>query len=154
MQFLKLYLRLCDKIPRDAVAHMGFRVGNGVIYHIVKRPGGIHVAAARCDECLFYKLMTRSYVLGTPMIIDGRLRVIVADTHAVRRLLGEHVSQVIKAEPLSPADVTLTKRQREVLSALANGHNISSAARESAVSKVAVYKTFKKTLRKLTLLIS
>jgi hypothetical protein len=42
------------------------------------------------------------------MIIDGRLRVVVADTHAVRRLLGEHVSQVIKAEPLSPADVTLT----------------------------------------------
>jgi hypothetical protein len=154
VKFLKLYLRLCDKIPRDAVAHLGFRVGNGVIYHIVRRPGGIHVAAARCDECLFYKLMTRSYVLGTPMIIDGRLRVIVADTHAVRRLLGEHISQVIKAEPLSPADVTLTKRQREVLSALANGHNISSAARESAVSKVAVYKTFKKTLRKLTQLIS
>jgi len=98
--------------------------------------------------------MTRSYVLGTPIIIDGRLRVIVADTRAVRWLLGEHVSQVVKAEPLSPADVTLTKRQREVLSALANGHNISSAARESAVSKVAVYKTFKKTLRKLTQLIS
>ena len=108
MKFLKLYLRLCDKIPRDAVAHLGFRVGNGVMYHMVKRPGGIHLAAARCEECLFYKLMTRSYVLGTPMIIDGRLRVIVADTHAVRRLLGEHVSQVIKAEPLSPADVTLT----------------------------------------------
>jgi DNA-binding NarL/FixJ family response regulator len=64
--------------------------------------------------------------------------------------MGEHVSQIIKAEPLSPADVTLTKKQREVLSALADGHNISSAARESAVSKVAVYKTFKKTLRKLT----
>jgi DNA-binding NarL/FixJ family response regulator len=129
-------------------------VGNGLIYHTVKRPGGIHVAAARCDECLFYKLTTRSYVLGTPMIINGRLRVIVADTRAVKRLLGEHVSQVIKAEPLSPADATLTKRQREVLSALANGHNISSAARESTVSKVAVYKTFKKTLRKLTQLIS
>jgi len=78
----------------------------------------------------------------------------VADTNAVRWLLGEHLSRVIKAEPLSPADVTLTKRQREVLSALANGHNISSDARESAVSKVAVYKTFKKTLRKLTQLIS
>jgi hypothetical protein len=104
VKFLKLYLRLCDKIPRDAVAHLGFRVGNGVIYHIVKRPGGIHIAAARCDECLFYKLMTRSYVFGTPMIIDGRLRVIVADTHAVRRLLGEHISQVIKAEPLSRRD--------------------------------------------------
>jgi DNA-binding NarL/FixJ family response regulator len=124
------------------------------MYHMVKRPGGIHLAAARCEECLFYKLMTRSYVIGTPMIIDGRLRVIMADTHAVRRLLGEYVSQVIKAEPLSPADVTLTKRQREVLSALANGHNISSAARESAVYKVAVYKTFKKTLRRLTQLIS
>ena len=37
---------------------------------------------------------------------------------------------------------------------MANGHNISSATRESAVSKVAVYKTFKKTLRKLTQLIS
>ena len=57
--------------------------------------------------------MTRSYVLGTPMIIDGRLRLIVADTHAARRLLGEHISQVIKAEPLSQANVTLTKRQRE-----------------------------------------
>ena len=84
VKFLKLYLRLCDKISREAVAHLGFRVGNRVIYHIVKRPGGIHVAAARCEERLFYKLTTRSYVLGTPMIIDGRLRVVVADTNAVR----------------------------------------------------------------------
>jgi hypothetical protein len=126
-------------------------VGNGVIYHIVKRPGGIHIAAARCDECLFYKLMTRSYVFGTPMIIDGRLRVIVADTHAVRRPVGRTRKPSHQG---GAADVTLTKRQREVLSALANGHNISSAARESAVSKVAVYKTFKKTLQKLTQLIS
>jgi len=154
MQFLKLYLRLCDKIPRDAVVHMGFRVGNGVIYHIVRRPSGVYIAAARCEECLFYKLMTQSYVLGMPMIIDGKLRVIVADSHAVRKLLSKHASWIIKAEPLNSADVTLTKRQREILAALANGHNITSAARASAVSKVAVYKTFKKTLRKLAILTS
>jgi hypothetical protein len=154
MQFLKLYLRPCDKIPRDAVAYLGFRVGDGAIYHILRRPSGVHIAAAKCDECLFYKLMTRSYVLGTPMIVDGRLRVIVADSRAVRKLVNEHASQVVKAEPLKPADVMLTKRQREILAALANGHNISSAARASAVSKTAVHKTFRKTLRKLTLLMS
>jgi len=154
MKFLKLYLKLCDKIPRDAVSHLGFRVGNGVIFHLIKRPGGIYVASARCEECLFYKLMTRSYVLNTPTIVDGKLRVIVADNHAVRKLLTQHASQVARLEPLRSIHVTFTKKQREVLAALANGHNITSAARKYAVSKVAVYKIFKNTLRKLVILIS
>ncbi len=143
MRFLKLYLKPCDKIPRDAVSHLGFRVRNGVIYHLIKRQDGVQIVSARCDECLFYKLMTRSYVFSVPMFVDGKLRVIVADNSAIQKLLTQHASQVARVEPLRSAHITFTKKQREMLSALANGHNISSAAREYAVSKVQYIRSLK-----------
>jgi len=151
---IRLYLKGCRKLPRDAYFHLGFRINNGTIKHLVATPRGKEAIHAKCQECVFYKLLERTYVYGAPTVEDGVIKLVVSDNRAVRRILAEHYSQVIKIEPLKHAQITLTKKQRAILSALARGHNVSTLARERGVSKVAVYKLFKNALRKLAVLMS
>jgi DNA-binding CsgD family transcriptional regulator len=154
MKYLLLYLKPCEKLPRDAYAHLGFYLKNGLISHVVATKHGIRLVSARCEECIFYKLLTSTYVYGTPQISQGRLKVVAVDNRAVRRLVAQHSHQVVKVVEAGPRSLVLTERQKEVLRALADGHNISSTARMESVSKVAVYKTFKTALRKVVALLA
>lgn len=134
-------------MPPDAEAHLGFRVAPPHIYHLVKTPRGVEVVSKRCEDCVFYRLMESGYVYGAPALEGGRIKIVVRDSRATRRILAE--SQVVKIEAVRWNALVLTPTQREVLKALANGHNISSLARETAKTKAAVYKTFKKALKKI-----
>lgn len=153
MKYLILYLKPCERLPRDAYAHLGFYLKNGLISHIVATKDGLCLISARCEECIFYKLLTSTYVYGTPQIAQGRLKIVVADNRAVRRLIA-HGSQLVKIVERRPISLVLTERQKKVLRALADGRNISSTARMESVSKVAVYKTFKTALRKVVALLA
>ena len=114
---------------------------------------GAVAVSKRCDDCVFYRLMTSSYIRGTPSIDNGVIKVIIADTRGARRVLAEHRGQVISATPVKRSSLVLTYKQREVLLALANGSSISILARSSSRSKVAVYKLFRKALRKVVELV-
>ncbi|MFP3266385.1 MAG: bacteriocin [Thermoproteus sp.] len=153
MEFIRVYLRPCSALPRDAVAHLGFRVEGGRVRHIVLTARGAVAVSKRCDDCVFYRLMSSSYVRGAPSIDNGVIKVIVADTRGARRVLAEHRGQVISVTPVKRSSLVLTYKQREVLLALANGDSISILARSSSRSKVAVYKLFRKALRKVVELV-
>jgi hypothetical protein len=153
VKFLRVRLRACDALPRDALAHLGFKIEGDRVRHAVLTPRGPVTVSKKCDECIFYKLISGSYVYGAPSIHNGVIKVIVADTRPARRILAEHRQQVISVERLRPASLVLTSKQREVLSAMASGGSISLIARASSRSKVAVYKLFRKTLRKVVELI-
>lgn len=154
MKYLVLYLKPCNKMPRDAYAYLGFQMNNGKVKHLVATPRGLETVTSKCEECIFYKLASSSYVYGQPAIVEGKLKVIVADNRAVRRLISHHFSQVVKLVEMRHTGLIFTDRQREVLLSLANGHNLATVARQNNVSKVAVYKMFKTALRKLSLILA
>ena len=51
---------------------------------------GAVAVSRRCDDCVFHRLMSSSYVRGTPSIDNGIIKVIIADTRGARRVLAEH----------------------------------------------------------------
>ncbi len=153
MRFLRVRLKACNAVPRDAEAHLGFKVENGVVRHLVLTSRGPVVVSKRCEDCVFYKLASSTYVRGTPTIHNGVIKIVVADTRTARAILRQHEEQVISVEELRHTSLVLTRKQREILSALANGSTIADMARFSSRSKVAVHKIFRKALRKVVELI-
>ncbi|MEL9990598.1 MAG: bacteriocin [Thermoproteus sp.] len=153
MEFLRVRLKVCDAVPKDAISHLGFKVEDGVVRHLVMTPRGPVVVSKRCEDCVFYKLASSTYVFGAPSIHKGVVKLVVADTRVVRKILHEHRGQVVSVERLKHTSIVITEKQREVLSAMANGGSIAVVARMSSRSKVAVYKLFKKTLKKIAELV-
>lgn len=152
MNFLEVVFRGCNKLPRDAVFHLGFKITNGKISHIVYTPRGVVYVSAKCEECVVYHVLERGHVYRVK-IRDGLVYVITEGNKAVLKLLREHRSRVVVFRPVPVRQIIVTPLQREVLASMADGGNLSTTARARGVSKVAVYKTFKQALKKVVELV-
>lgn len=151
MKFLRVVLKLCPQAPADAYAHLGFQIQNGKLVHVVATPRGVVHIVAKCEECLLYKLLSVGYVKSVELE-NRRLVVVVGATQAVKKLLRNNL-HVVKVETVSHRRLVLTERQRAVLRRVAEGRGLGEVAKELGVTKVAVYKIFKKALEKAALLI-
>ncbi|MFN3803822.1 MAG: LuxR C-terminal-related transcriptional regulator [Pyrobaculum sp.] len=151
MKFLKVILRPCDKLPPDVKAIVGFKIRGDKIFYLLHTHRGVEVMAARCEECVFYRLLAAGYVLRGPILENQRIKVIVSDNAAVRKILSK--DQVVEIKTLDSRELFLTPRQREVLQSMANGGNLATLAERYQISKTAVYKTFKNVLKKITALV-
>ncbi|MEM1597449.1 MAG: bacteriocin [Pyrobaculum sp.] len=149
MRFLRVVFKTCPRVPKDAVAHLGFKINGSKIYHLVETPRGVDYVTANCEECVFYRLATRGYVVGRLVIRGSKAVIHVEDNWAVRKVLSEYGWQVLSVKPVKKVSLYLTERQWKVLEAAANGHSLTSMAERFGVSKVAVYKTLKTALRKV-----
>jgi len=152
MEFLKVVLRTCPRVPRDAYAHLGFHMRNGRVIHLVATPRGVEKVVARCDECVFYQLASSGYIFGGVKLSEGRITVIVTGNGAVKKIL-RNSPQVVKVEEVSYKNLILTEKQRNALLHLAMGKGAGDLAKELGVSRVAALKLIKRALKKVALLV-
>lgn len=153
MQFLKIVACTCNLIPRDADGYLGFRINNGRVYHLLHTPRGVEIVSVKCEDCVLYKLLTAGHLAGAPTVRNGKIKIVVSNTKYVKRIIATGGFRILRVEVLRRHNLFLTPRQRDVLMYISNGHNLTSLANTYGVSKTAVYKLFKKALRKVAELI-
>lgn len=149
MRFLKLTLNHCDAVPFDII---GVKIRHGKMYHIVQTTAGVKIVVAKCENCPLYRLLTTGYVAKGPIFEGRKVVIVVRDSRAVRQVVETYRGRIVEA--LRLGDLTLTPRQREVLRQVAGGYSLSDVADKYGVSKSAVYKHFKKALRKVVTLLT
>lgn len=76
MQFLKISARTCDLVPPDADGHLGFKINNGRVYHLLHTPRGVEIVSAKCENCILYKLLAVGHVVGTPTVRRGKIKLL------------------------------------------------------------------------------
>jgi len=122
----------------DEFKHVGFRVENGVLTHLVWN-GRLRKVVCR-ENCPITKLISKSYIVSISYV-SGYFRFAIV----VRR-------QSAYGPCFAPYRLNLAEREVEALR-LFSSHSIKGAAEKLGVSKAATSKLVKRAVRKLLALV-
>jgi len=154
MKLLRLEMWQCERVRREEAGYLATHFGRCPLYieHLITSGNSVKRVRVGCENCVLAKLYRASYVVGSPVLTpDGRIRFYVRKDKKVKRIIEEHIDDLISVEEVDHREVVLTPRQREAIRLLASGEasNITRLAAKLGISKPAALRLVRRSLRKL-----
>lgn len=144
----KLALEPCQLFKNlKPTQYIGFKFCGKYIEHLVKAEGEYRRLRVNCSECIVAHILTKSHIISPPVYDGESIKIVVVYNRVVERLLKSGRARVVNVYRINA--ILLTRKQREMLR-LVTAMGISNVAKDSGVSRVAVFRSFKSALRKIS----
>lgn len=154
-------MRPCELLKAISPSlYLGFElVDDGCIEHFLMTKGCKEFRRLRieCENCMLGRLIRSSALLSSPMIVKQKaIRFLVLYNLSVRKILSDYRDQLIDLEVIDLRKVVLTEKQKQVLRMAGDGIGLSTStlARRLGVSKPAARKLVRRTLCKVSFIMT